>query len=69
MGGARVSLQEMFRMDVSVIQRTSGYDYFVNEVERGFSLSLFINVSKSQARTVMIEWGDALLAMLDEVNA
>lgn len=68
MEGVRLSLKEMFRMDVSVIQRSHGYDYFVNRVERGFSLSLSVKVSTSLARQVMIDWGGTLLAMLDEVK-
>ncbi|KDQ06085.1 hypothetical protein BOTBODRAFT_271426 [Botryobasidium botryosum FD-172 SS1] len=69
LNGSSLSLQQIARFDISVIQnQTGGLDYFVNEVERGTTLSLFFGCHQELALQIMSAWGRAMEARLDGVG-
>lgn len=64
--GGNLSIDQLVRFDVSVIQNpNNGFDYFVNEVERGMLVCLYPCASPARARRIIDEWGLTMMIWLN----
>ncbi|KDQ05835.1 hypothetical protein BOTBODRAFT_182182 [Botryobasidium botryosum FD-172 SS1] len=66
LNASSLSLHQIARLDIGVMRGTTGrLDYFVNEVERGSLVSLFLGSDRDRGMDIISAWGRAMEAHLD----